>query len=1343
MSNTIRIRTTPNGGDKYLKLKVDQDFDFIEILSLKLTQEEAYRKFCSDYGAIVGRVIINSGFGVPNVKVSVFIPIDDIDKNNPLINGLYPYEVLSDRNSDGIRYNLLPKEVENGNDCFTPIGTFPTKREVLDNEVMTDIYCKYYKFTTTTNHAGDFMIFGVPLGTYTVHIDADISDIGVASQRPYDFISQGTPEKFFDSPTKFKYGTNLDNLVQVKSANAGVNVQPFWGDLENCEIGITRLDFDLNLNITPSAIFMGSIFGDQDKNSINKNCRPRVLSGDLCEQVAGQGSIEILRKTIDNEVEIFGVDGGRVIDDDGTWAFQVPMNLDYMVTDEFGNLILSQDSSIGVPTRASVRFRIGMDETGGEGRLRTRAKYLVPNNPQNINEIDYNFDEQTKNTSFRDLYWNKIYSVSNFISRYQNIGLNNVNSRNITAIKDVDGCVGDKTPFPFNRVATVTNPLFSIICLFIKIIGFLIYLLNAVTIPLINGIILIINGIISFINFLGANITPVGFIGCISVPCPSDNGALFAPGCSGGSLGFGASSPPPNFYGGGFGDLVGLDDCIAFELAQSLNLIKLDFYNDWINGTLFGFLLKYKKKNNGREGFCEYDCGDNAFINDPNYTGVDSNNNGTPDNDCDNHILLDTCYPFSNNFSQKESRQSSTIREGLIKKNNGEFYYAATTHNVGYKLFATDIICLGSVLDCDWQGFPKLQPYLTQTSYNIPPVVSETGFDCTGAPVILESGMLDIGGSSNGLFFSINCLGLQVNQRQALNIRHICEIGVSSDELIQDAINCVTISDADGTIGIDDIQDGVSRELRDSFLILNSGLTTPNSFSLTTPISSDFNINNSISYYNFAGVNDNGIDYLDFRGYPLNVDSSFQQPEHSFFMYFGVIPNRTALDKMNQRYFTKCIKPIKSDLYLSVTTIADSLDNLSGSFTFTFINGQGPFTYVITGPTSFTTISGSIAEDPANTNNSLPVVVSNLGSGTYVISGYDYLGNQVIQQVVITGPSPLYCSPTVTQTPSNSSLNGGQITITDIGGGIPPYSFTVTDYLGAPAGVPSNGLNVTAPIVIDGLVADNNIGYQVTVTDSNGGVCFTNGITINGPTQINLTGTQVDPLCYFGGDGEIHLTVSNYVGVLQVTTQGPAGYTSSSLNMINLNAGTYQTTVVDSNGSTAALNTTLTSTHPQLLLTMPSNAELIKQCNSNFYRVKFYASANPNTLGSTLYLEYRLDNNLSWIPLNIPYAGPSTLMNIDIPTSSASSAIYVRFTDTLARECYSNTLMFTTASMPVPTSNLSGNIAISGNGPYTFTVTSSGGIGSVSGTGIFTNNVAFYSTTLTDSVGCTVIAHYP
>jgi hypothetical protein len=71
MADTIRIRTTPNGEDKYIKINVEQKFDFIEVLSLKLSQEDAYRKFCSDYGVIVGRVSVNNGFGVPNAMVSV------------------------------------------------------------------------------------------------------------------------------------------------------------------------------------------------------------------------------------------------------------------------------------------------------------------------------------------------------------------------------------------------------------------------------------------------------------------------------------------------------------------------------------------------------------------------------------------------------------------------------------------------------------------------------------------------------------------------------------------------------------------------------------------------------------------------------------------------------------------------------------------------------------------------------------------------------------------------------------------------------------------------------------------------------------------------------------------------------------------------------------------------------------------------------------------------------------------------------------------------------------------------------------------------------------------------
>ena len=71
MSNTIRITTTAStntttSNDNYIKVNLKQDFDFIEILSLNISQNDAYIKFCSDYGVVVGRVMVNNGFCVPN-----------------------------------------------------------------------------------------------------------------------------------------------------------------------------------------------------------------------------------------------------------------------------------------------------------------------------------------------------------------------------------------------------------------------------------------------------------------------------------------------------------------------------------------------------------------------------------------------------------------------------------------------------------------------------------------------------------------------------------------------------------------------------------------------------------------------------------------------------------------------------------------------------------------------------------------------------------------------------------------------------------------------------------------------------------------------------------------------------------------------------------------------------------------------------------------------------------------------------------------------------------------------------------------------------------------------------
>ena len=178
MSKSYRFRTKLNQ-DREVRLNIEQDFDMIEVLSLKLKQSDVYTRFCADYGVVAGRVIANGGYGVPNVNISIFVPLSRQDENDPIISTLYPYKSIDDKNEDGYRYNLLPYKSEYGG--HTPTGTFPDIEDVLKRQEVLEIYEKYYKYTVKTNESGDFMIVGVPLGMQTIVMDMDLSNIGCLS----------------------------------------------------------------------------------------------------------------------------------------------------------------------------------------------------------------------------------------------------------------------------------------------------------------------------------------------------------------------------------------------------------------------------------------------------------------------------------------------------------------------------------------------------------------------------------------------------------------------------------------------------------------------------------------------------------------------------------------------------------------------------------------------------------------------------------------------------------------------------------------------------------------------------------------------------------------------------------------------------------------------------------------------------------------------------------------------------------------------------------------------------------------------------------------------------------
>jgi hypothetical protein len=492
MGKTYRVKTQV-GVDKNISLNFDQDFEQIEILSLKIRQDDVYLRSCSDYGVVTGRVFSNGGYGIPNAKVSIFIPITQEDESNPIISTIYPYKSLTDVNEDGYKFNLLPYQPSYIG--HVPTGTFPSRLDVLIDKTAIDIYDKYYKYTVTTNESGDYMIFGVPVGTQTLVMNVDLSDIGQFSLSPQDLVRLGIATESQIDGLKFKSSPNFNELPQIIVLNKTIEVSPFWGQDDVCQIGITRTDFDLtrdaNVNIQPTATFMGSIMSSTDANYLSKNCVPRQTQGSLCDLVTGYGDILSIRQTIfqdDNGDPIleqyFIENGDKAIDENGTFLVELPMNLDYVTTNEFGEQVLSNDPNVGIPTKAKYRFKIKYDSEGNAvdkitTKSVTRANFLVPQireygwvdsntdpstgslgaNNYNLFQKSYAFsldwnDYPDKNVAincedfFYEMAYNKVYTPSQLIDDYRK----GVGRNRFLGIKDITNtdCETENNKFPVN-----------------------------------------------------------------------------------------------------------------------------------------------------------------------------------------------------------------------------------------------------------------------------------------------------------------------------------------------------------------------------------------------------------------------------------------------------------------------------------------------------------------------------------------------------------------------------------------------------------------------------------------------------------------------------------------------------------------------------------------------------------------------------------------------------------------------------------------------------------------------------------------------------------------------------
>jgi hypothetical protein len=536
MSKSYRFRTEV-GVDKEVRLNIDQDFDFLEVLSLKFRQEDLYDRFCADYGVVAGRVVVNGGFGVPNVNISIFVPLDNEDANDPIISTLYPYKKVIDKNEDGYRYNLLPYEQEYGG--HTPTGTFPSRDDVLTRSEVLQVYEKYYKYTVKTNESGDFMIFGVPLGQQKIVMDLDLSNIGQFSLRPADLIRMGRGVETQFNGQQFKASEDLNSLPQLVNVVKEIEVYPFWGENDLCDVGLTRSDFDLRdegIEIKPTSIFMGSLLSTVKDQYLRGDCKPKNKTGSLCNLETGPGQILAIRQTIDVDfsgkpiLEEYRLEeGGNVIDDEGVWLIDLPMNLNYVTTNEFGEQVISIDPKNGIPTKGKYRFKIKYQNEAGLEEDVIRANFLVPNIKEHgwsgsttsdlpseekrnksyafsLDWDDYYDSDSAINCydSFYEFNYNKVYTVASNIDRFKwgfnrkkHLGIKEINDDSCKSLNNtppVNDAVRTESPFIFIfnfLLAIITVPLITLI-----IVSHVLALLYPILRIIINLIVGLINGII-------------------------------------------------------------------------------------------------------------------------------------------------------------------------------------------------------------------------------------------------------------------------------------------------------------------------------------------------------------------------------------------------------------------------------------------------------------------------------------------------------------------------------------------------------------------------------------------------------------------------------------------------------------------------------------------------------------------------------------------------------------------------------------------------------------------------------------------------------------------------------
>lgn len=374
-----------------------------------------------------------------------------------------------------------------------------------------------------------------------------------------------------------------------------------------------------------------------------------------------------------------------------------------------------------------------------------------------------------------------------------------------------------------------------------------------------------------------------------------------------------------------------------------------------------------------------------------------------------------------------------------------------------------------------------------------------------------------------------------------------------------------------------------------------------------------------------------------------------------------------------------------------------------GSITSAVTGGTAPFSYSWTGPGNFTSTQANL---------------SSLNEGTYCVTVTDANGCTANACLELIAAPEIEIDLVANPDPSCEGDGSGAIAAT-ITGGVEPFTF---DWTG-PDGFTANTQNLDD--VSEGL-------YCLTVTDAQG--CTAQAcIELIAPPAVNVVLT---PNVFQGGfgvscsdaaDGSILSTVSGGSPAYTYAWTGPNGFTASTANIDNLEAGTYCLEVTDANGCFTDVCTALEAPEP---IAVDSDI-VFPDCG-----VEGSATVTLTTDGGTPPYTYNWSSGDNTAVVNLE-EGAYTVLVADANGCEILVPIAVTFPDDIAVVLQSPIVPGgfnigcngdATASITTTVEGGSGDLAYDWTGPNGYTSTDENPTGLTAGT---------YCVTVTDELGCT------